>query len=126
MNRPDAPDPRTALARFKEVQEQCDIADGTKFASMPEGELLRLARDLPAAALLGRLGEVERLRAERDTHLALLGAVAAEYASECTCEPDDPDYAPEGYVCLICRAAEHVRVALSAPAPDGEARPDGR
>jgi hypothetical protein len=128
----DLPRLCAALARLKEAHQK-DAATIAKHAgamacmSVPasvtqevlgaECDLLAAVRDLPAADLLALAGEVERLREAVTIALRLcICGGFGQYRNVAL-----------GTVGLLgvhpCPRCAEARAALSAPAPDGEARP---
>jgi hypothetical protein len=123
---------RAALARLAAAQDFVE-----RYPTDGEHALECAARDLPAADLLARVGEVERLREERKVLIraANAGIVAVGVFKSQTTSPSGAYRKPGLGSFLAAGEAEDAyeearrvlgdsSAALSAPGP--EARPDGR
>jgi hypothetical protein len=127
------PGPWTYVAKPLEVRidgpdDRFDIAelDGTypDGRAVADAEFIVAARDLPAADLLGLVGEVERLR--EACKLTMERCRACDGDGEVMFYESDPEKGEDLSHYEPCWVCGPIRAALSAPAPDGEARPDGR
>jgi hypothetical protein len=112
----EATDPlRAALARLAETVKRHDsilARHGAQSTWVREARrtVVNAARDLPAAPLLGRL---ERLEATVRRAVAVL-------------EGPNPGICDTIWADDATTLVDLLTAALVAPAPDGEARPDGR